>query len=355
MTIDGNHQIGLNGDVGHSGGESSFSGTETIDNVKTRFSGCHEAYPRSAAYATADYDDCTDQNATPAGSGDGWGFYNTAGTWNITNSEWSHNTSDGLDLLYYGGPGESINIDKSLFEGNVGNQLKFWGNTVNVTNSVLIGNCKYLSDTNKVYNTGSFQSCRANGPPVAATPALGSTWKMYNNTIYSSNGSTGSSAVEVSMNSSDCNGTETYLFSNNIMRSPDGLWSAFYSGLTGACVAAFTAKTVDHSNIYGFSDNPSGTGNVFTDPLWASSINGTADSNLTAVLLTSSSPGKNPAGTSGNTFWNTSNDYYNNARASWDMGAFIYGSIPPAGGGGGSSTGNTLSGAIKLIGSLRYQ
>lgn len=344
VKINGNYFAGFDGDVGHTGSESSFSGNMIFDRVQIKFNGCSEVYPRSANFSNSDYSNCTDQNATPAGYGDGLGTYQTSGNWYFYNVDISFNTSDGLDLLYGDGT-NNVYIDKSLFEGNVGNQTKVKGKNVSMTNNIIIATCKYLSDTGKVYNTGSFVDCRANGTPISALSFSGGTWSVYNNTMVSGNSTAGSPAIEWDYNSG-CDGTESYYFKNNIAISPNATWVFNYNGMSGACSTAFASRVTQYNNIYNFMDSPAGTGNLFTNANLVGAISGTADSNLANVYLTSSSPGKGN-GTSGLSYWNSSNDYNNYRQNSpVDMGAIQYGSIY-------TTHSSSSTGIVKLSGSLK--
>lgn len=319
VNLDGNHQAGWNGAYTNTSADA-MAGNIVIDHTKTRFSGCSEAYPRSGSFTAADYSDCTGDPASGAYS-DGWGFANTSGNWIITDSEWSHNMSDGLDLLY-GQNGMNVSIDRSLFEGNNGNQLKLTAKNINITNTAIIGTCTYLSLAGKV--TGG-DICRAGGVPLAITPVLGSVVKLTNNTIYAATDADASAVFEISNRNGSCNGTETYTLKNNIFVSPNGSsgqWTPFYSSLTGSCATAFSGLTIDHSKIYNFQSNPSGTGNSFTAPSWVGSISTSSYSNLSNVYLSS-----NVGGGTSTTFWNTSNDINNFPQnGTIDQGAIQYGS-----------------------------
>ena len=323
VNIDGNHTGGWDGDIGEVGSESAFSGTINILNSKIRFNGCSENYPRSSSFSASDYLDCGTRD-----SADGAGFYNTGGIWNVKNSEFSHNSSDGLDLLYCNN-NCTVNVDKSLFEGNWGNQLKFTAKTSNITNSIFIANCRYLVDTGKVYSgSGMDCSCRANGTPIVVTPIQGSTFNYFNNTAWSSNSCvSGSSFVESANRYGTCNGSEVYTYKNNILYSATaGSWVPYYNGLSGSCSTAWGNAVTQYSNIYNFQTNPSGTGNLFTAPPWTSSIGSSTFNNVPAVYLTTSRPG-----TSGLSFWNTATDYNSYSRGSSpDMGALQRGSTPPS-------------------------
>ncbi len=318
VNMDGNYQSNWDSDVGHSNGESSMSGTVLMDHVKNRFAGCSEAYPRSSSFNTADYSNCTDQNDNPPGYGDGFGGYNTGGDWVITDSEFSHNTSDGLDLLYHDGTG-SVTVQRSLFEGNDGNQLKLTAPRVTVENSVIISNCTYLFDTNKVKNRATWTSCRAGADAIAMTPGLGGVYKFSNSIFYTN----GNSQVALTDRLGTCNGTETYTFRNNIYVG-NGTSSLYINALSGSC--ATPALNTDYSIIYNSSNSacPSGAHNkCSTNPGWVNPISQTTDSNLANITLQTSSPAIASATIlSGlSTLDYTSKD---RGTSSWDIGALQY-------------------------------
>ncbi len=315
VNMDGNYSSNWNGDVGSVGTTSYNSGNIILDQVKNRFAGCSEAYPRSASFTSADYSNCADQNdAGNPGYGDGIGMYRTGGNWIITNSDISHNTQDGLDLLYHDSTG-FISIQRSLFEGNNGNQIKTHAPNVDIQNSVIISNCNYLKNTNKVKNTTSWSSCRAGGDAIAMSITKGGIYKILNSTIYSD----GNSGVMVA-NSGSCDGTEKYTFRNNI-NVGNGMSSMYIRIMPSTCSVA--PLDTDYTNIYNVSSAfcPSGSHNKCnTDPKWVAPISQTADSNVPNIALQSTSPalgsGLVIAGVS-------SLDYLGVDRgtAAWSMGA----------------------------------
>ena len=313
VNMDGNYQSNWDSDVGHNGVESYMSGSIVLDHVKNRFAGCSEAYPRSSSFNVSDYSGCTDQNDNPPGYGDGYGGYDTGGNWIITNSEFSHNTQDGLDLIYHDGTG-SVNIQRSLFEGNNGNQIKITSPRINVENSIVIGNCNYLMTNNKVKNRRSFTSCRAGGDAIVFSVGRSGIYKIVNSTIYSD----GNSQVLFVNRLGTCNGTETYNFRNNI-NIGNGR-SLYLKQLAGSCNAP--ALDTDYSIINNVSGSfcPNGSHNLCnTSPGWIGSISQTAESNVNNVNLNTSSPavgaGLLISGAS-------SLDYNHRDRGtSWDIGA----------------------------------
>lgn len=319
----GNAYNGWDGDDRQLGGSGSItSGTVSFNYVKIKYNGCQETYPRATAFLAADYTNCTDASQ----SNDGIGSADTGGTWTITNSDISFNASDGLDLRYCSSCA-SVSIDKSVFEGNEGNQLKVTSKNLNITNDIVIGNCAYFSAANKAYSIA--EPCRAGGVPIYLSPRAGSVFKINNNTVYAATDNDTSAVFEIFDTNGQPNGTETYSIKNNVFvspTSPSGVsWTPFYSGLSGAAQTAFNALTQDHNLIYNFQTNPAGTGNVFTNPQWTSSINNGATTNVNNVTLQVSSPAKGAAA-AGASFWNTSKDYNNFPQNSpIDMGAMQYG------------------------------
>ena len=327
VNMDGNYMSNWDSDIGESTPTESYnSGTVILDHVKNRFAGCSEAYPRSPAFNTADYSNCTDQNDN--GYGDGFGGYYTGGNWFIMDSEFSHNTQDGLDLLYHDGTG-SVNIQRSLFEGNDGNQLKITSPSISVGNSIIIGNCTYLYDNKKVYNTSSWASCRAGGDAAVYSVAKGGIYQMYNSIDYSA----GNSDILFVNRLGTCNGTENYKFLNNIDVGSTDTTLYLNDGLTGACLIPFNTSNSIIYNISG-ATCPSGSNLCSTNPQWVNSISQTADSNVPNVVLKSTSP----AIGAGLVISGISNlDYNSYSRGnSWDIGAIQYGSVP--GGTAGTSS-----------------
>jgi len=219
-TVDGcifhaNGNVGWDGDVGHgaigSGTDSSNSGTITISNSHFTYNGCGETYPGKAVYG------CFGQEEGNAYS-DGIGTYLTGGNWVITNSEFSHNTQDGLDMLYLAGDqGGTLSVINCRMEGNAGNGIKSSAPTV-VENTIVIGNCDYFNGnplsntTSSLYNAGG-DNCRAQGTAVLFHfTVAGSKNTMINSTVYSA----GSGAVMVKGDDTTCTGGETYTGRNNI-------------------------------------------------------------------------------------------------------------------------------------------
>lgn len=193
-----NSFVGWDGDIGAN--VSSNSGTMMFNRVKILYNGCGETLTDKKPF------NCYSQDQ--GGYGDGLGTHFTAGNWIFNNSDISHNTSDGLDLLYHNGNG-SITIKRSRFEGNAGNQVKTAANTV-IENSIMVGNCAYFKGKPFTWNNATFNNCRAGGNTVAVSFKPGMVASIYNSTL-TSNGD-----VLIQTAGASCVGTEKIISRNNI-------------------------------------------------------------------------------------------------------------------------------------------
>ena len=173
-----NSFIGWDGDIGAN--VSANSGTMKFTRVKIQFSGCGETYPGGQPHH------CYSQDQ--GGYGDGVGTHRTGANWIFTDSNISHNVSDGLDLLYHNGDG-TITITRSRFEGNAGNQVKT-ATATRIENSILIGNCDYFkgqsftATTDTSFQPRGFNHCRALGNTLAVDFRANATVEVYNSTLY---------------------------------------------------------------------------------------------------------------------------------------------------------------------------
>lgn len=219
VTIRGNGFVGWDGDIGHgangSGSDSSNSGTMLFRNTKIEYSGCGETYPGKQIYG------CFSQGQ--GGYGDGLGTYATGGNWIFENSEFSHNTSDGLDLLYHSGDGAII-FRNSRAEGNAGNAIKTATNT-SVENSILISNCDYFQN-NPITETASpgFDNCRAGGTTWATAG-----WKPGRLNTITNSLVTGTSSILIEAGGATCDGTEKFVSRNNIFLGMEGWYNKTHS------------------------------------------------------------------------------------------------------------------------------
>ncbi|MBI3950949.1 MAG: hypothetical protein HY314_10905 [Acidobacteria bacterium] len=132
VRIAGNGWVGWDGDID---GDDANSGTMLYRRWTVEWNGCGETYPGGQPTG------CWGQEA--GGYGDGVGTGETGGHWIIESSKFLHNTSDGLDLLYARIPGSSIEIRRTIAEGNDGQQIKTTG-PVLIENSIIVGNCGFF-------------------------------------------------------------------------------------------------------------------------------------------------------------------------------------------------------------------
>lgn len=166
-----NGWAGWNGDLGS--GSSSNTGVMRFTKWLVEYNGCGETYPGRRPFK------CWAQTA--GGYGDGVGTAATGGEWQIENSIFRFNTSDGLDLLYHRGR-QPIRINRVWAEGNAGNQIKTNG-TVVMTNSVILGTCGHFNGRDITHHV---DNCRAMGDALAASAEVAEdTLKFVNNTIVS--------------------------------------------------------------------------------------------------------------------------------------------------------------------------
>lgn len=168
VTIRANAWGGWSGDLGGNGTNSTNSGTLAFTGVLVAWNGCTEAYPATTIVAC--------RGADQGGYGDGLGTALTGGNWVIKDSVFSHNTSDGLDLLYADGTG-SITVDHVNAMYNASQQMKVSGNAT-IQNSVIIGACDELA------SYGLTSLCRAAGNAVEMDfTAAGQSQTLANSTI----------------------------------------------------------------------------------------------------------------------------------------------------------------------------
>ena len=169
LSLVGNGWVGWEGDID---GNDSNSGLLTFSHWTVAWNGCVESYPPGEMLG------CWAQPA--GGYGDGLGTGETGGHWIIEDATFMYNTSDGLDLLY-GNEDISIEIYRSWFEGNAGNQLKTSGPLI-LENSVLIGNCSFFEG--KAFTTsGAVDHCRATGVALSVVINDQQNARIINNTF----------------------------------------------------------------------------------------------------------------------------------------------------------------------------
>ena len=212
INIMGNGGSGFNADDGS--GTTGF-GSLLVENYNISWNGCAEEYPIVDAIP---YGDCRDDQT--GGYGDGFGTTTVASPapgWQVHFDQGivSYNTQDGLDALHISGPGSTMTVTRTLAYGNEGQQIKVGGATAIIQNSVIVGNCKALTQTIPGRpvptgdNLGDF--CRAGNSAVVIGVTPGQPAIFQNNTIQTS----GNIGLEVVTNGPSV-ATNTLLYNNNI-------------------------------------------------------------------------------------------------------------------------------------------
>ena len=205
VRLAGNGWAGWDGDLWE--GSSANSGTLRFWRWTVEWNGCVESWPGRQPMG------CWAQTA--GGYGDGVGTGATAGHWIIENSAFLHNTSDGLDLLYAWLPGASIEIRRTIAEGNAGNQIKTNGPVI-IENSIIVGNCAYFEGQPFTFNV---DPCRAYGNALDLTLRAGNQAVLTNNTLTSQG-----DCLIVAGCEGTCNGSERVQLRNNLFQGhPDFL------------------------------------------------------------------------------------------------------------------------------------
>jgi hypothetical protein len=329
-----NMSAGWDGDIGHTApNDSNNSGDMIFNNVKIQYNGCNEIYPDNKPVFCA--------SQSQGGYGDGLGTYKTGGNWYFTDCDFSHNTSDGLDLLYHTGDG-NIYIKNSRFEGNAGNPLKLAALNDYVENSKVIANCGYFKDqsfTSTVHvttgNPTGFDNCRAGAQALALILRENSQHKIYNSTIL------GDGGILFYTQGTGCNGTERVVARNNIYvggpafldqtKDTDIFYAGGSDGDCGNPACCFSGQfDNDYAVEYGMKDPCQSTSNYFCEsPDFIDTTDlgfYTGEEQNVGLQVTS------PAIAEGNTsivctYGDCGEDFYHNDRASsWDLGALQYGS-----------------------------
>jgi len=276
VRIAGNGWVGWDGDID---GYDSNSGTMRFDRWTVEWNGCGETYPGEQPTG------CWAQTA--GGYGDGVGTGATGGDWIIEDSQFLHNTSDGLDLLYHS-LGGHITLDRVRAEGNAGNQVKITGGAA-ITNSVLVGNCAFFEGKSFTYHV---DPCRALGNTLEVVYTGGEQVSIVNSTFYGQGDGLVGGGVREGFH---CDGTERLTGRNNVFRgdadyfAPGDITFLFYQegcpGLTfeGDYSIAYSVKNTGAPYV-----NPPypSAHNLFQDPELAGPFSG----DIYGLTLRSASP-----------------------------------------------------------------
>jgi hypothetical protein len=206
VRIRGNGWVGWEGDID---GDDSNSGTLRFRDWTVEWNGCGETYPGGQPAG------CWTESA--GGYGDGVGTGATGGDWIIEDSQFLHNTSDGLDLLYHS-LGGLVTLNRVRAEGNAGNQVKITGQAT-ITNSVLVGNCGYFDGQPF---TLQVDPCRAYGNTLEVIYTGGEQVTIVNSTFY---GQGDGLVFAGPREDNSCNGTETLTGRNNVFLGDDNYFS----------------------------------------------------------------------------------------------------------------------------------
>lgn len=347
----------------NAGSPTNYTAGQVWHQVYVRHAGCGERYPLQNANisSTANLHNCFSQSQ--GGQGDGFGSAGGGGlldqtitTWDIYDSDFSHNVQDGFDCLHCRGTG-TIRMFRTTAEGNAGNPLKFNNNFVSFENGISIGNCGYFSGQAFTYNTGTFDHCR-NATGDAIQFALGSGYTaLVSNSSLLSNANGG----VINLAGSGCDSSTHVTITNNISYAGSNFLFPgssnpsyiYFNGSdgngTGSCGNSFGGILSETYNIVYNSRNsntPCGGSHdqCGVDPKFAGTIiQGpgtfyTADNYKDQLYLQSSSPARG-AGNASVVLQGTSNDVNNYSRGgAYDIGAYEYGSVIS----GGAVCGNNV-------------
>ncbi len=207
----GNGLAGWNGDLVGDGSNSENHGTFTFRHWLVSWNGCGETWPDLEHVA------CWGQEA--GGYGDGGGFGGTTGGhYIIEDSAFLNNTSDGLDMLYLRLPDVSVEIRRTTFAGNDGNQLKMSGSSVTLENNLIVSNCGFFHGMD-YWNNGD--DCRAGGDALAIFLQPGGTATVINTTI---TGEGNCRVIAGCALDKTCNGSESILMRNVLFQGQSVYW-----------------------------------------------------------------------------------------------------------------------------------
>lgn len=372
----GNSSINWNfNGTGASGATDAATGTMTFNEGIVAWAGCTLVYPPTSStyHGLSLYNPKMCGSQSQGVASDGFGTEANGANWVFNDVIYIHNVADGLDLLYCTESGCNIDINRSSFIDNSGNQIKAAGNTV-AYNNIVKGNCNFFSGKSYTWeysgNCATWNStnqstcetghagcewsasdskcnnfsdhCRAGGNALSLAFQSGTTIDFFGNTVYDVQGAEPTSIVgRGSLGGSyTCTSGNVLSYKNDIFlstASPTLGWM----NVDSSCSSA--TRTVTHSVIDGFLTDPSGTGNVFDNPnLISGAVNGLT---LDVYIPNTSSSAYNIADETAAGQPSTDFNGFDRGVA-WDAGALEYGSV--ASGGGSSTTVYVTSGGNRV-------
>lgn len=365
VDILGNSFGGVITDTTGSCSTCGWSGVNTFSYTTIKYSGCIEDGSTQGLFSA---NSCYSQDQN--GYGDGLGAAKTDGTWVLDHVDFSHNVSDGLDLLYCNNSPYSgcvVTINKSRFEGNAGNNIKVPNNTY-IEDTENLANCGYFYGQSFTCSSGvcgaNFNHCRASGNAYHFQFASGDN---HDPVIVNNTGVANSdvfiltkgvcSGRSVKMYNSVARGGREFLDDSSIYGGGgNDSTSIIYKDQTdGVCLPTFT----ETDNIcYGFKEGASactGARDVVSDPLFSGTIalgptTYYSGSDLAQqIYIQAGSPA---VGVSDETVSGANSLDYNDfdRGAVWDAGALEYGSTGGGGGGSSPSAHSSISGNFRING-----
>lgn len=381
-----------------------MTGTISAINSMVDFNGCGQRYPLQnttdlfnnigatgfshSVDSQSNYYNCYGQGQ--GGYGDGYGFGAVgsvnAGNWTVIGTSLSFNTQEGLDTLHGLGNG-TVELIRSRFEGNGGQQIKPNGQITDIENSIINGDCAWwLGSTAASTTTGKNQPsgapgflidgesvCRVGETTQISIGANSQTY-VYGNTIASNGvglivqgtGCTSSTGFHIKNNiflgggRADQDGTISYITSgaptgNEQLATYIYLSGDFTGNGVGTCgpvgngSGGLIVPDEGYNIVYNTKNNNSGCSATRhdicgTDPGFTTTIpmgtpSGAISTYYTSTqmanleILASGSPSRGAGLTTGLVYTNGTNDYNNFTPLALpvvDLGAIQYGSAPPA-------------------------
>lgn len=307
----------------------SSSGTDSSNPTTFNWNGCVES---ATTIGTPVANGCCNGGSC---YGDAFAGSYSSGNWSLNNVEMIHNTSDGLDLRYLKADG-TVSVTNSYFGGNGGNQVKVSGGW-DIKNSIIEGNCDWFEG--KTYKHSSLTTCQSAGDAIYLGLNAGLTNRFYGNSVINVRGnvaivSAGGflSTPSGSPTNYICTTSDNIDIKNSVFSAGTRFTNSTANGFVYECQTGdfcndctSGTQTNTQSNIYNFSSNPTGSGNVFTNP----NLSGIFNSSTAAVYLSSTSPARDLADEAATGQSSTDINGFDRG-VSWDAGALEFGSTQTA-------------------------